>query len=102
MPVYQYIMLCLCDKFPQLTEAQNLKKTGLFMKNLSQYLCKTCHGTDNSVHSKVSKFAIAFSCLAIDLSYYIFSKNTKCNCSLLFSSAYVSTWCMYFYIQMWL
>ena len=31
------------------------------MKNLSQYLCKTFKGTNNnSMHSKGSKFAIAF------------------------------------------
>ena len=48
------------------------------MKNLSQYLCKTFQGTNNnSMHSKGSKFAIAFCYLTNDLSCYVFSKNVN-------------------------
>ena len=78
------------------------------MKNLSQYLCKTCHNTNNhSMHSKGSKFVIPFYWLENDLSCYVISKNVKkihewlknsvlrpplvkC-CSLSFFSVYVST-----------
>ena len=48
------------------------------MKDLSQYLLTTCHGTKNdSIHLKGLKFAIAFCWLANDLSCYIFSKNAN-------------------------
>ena len=44
---------------------------------MSQYLQTTCHGTNNSVHSKGLKFAIAFCWLADNFSCYIFSKNAN-------------------------
>ena len=48
------------------------------MKDLSQYLQTTCDGANkNSIHSKVSKFVIAFYRLANNLSYYVFSKNAN-------------------------
>ena len=48
------------------------------MKDFSQYLWSTCHGTNNnSIHLKDSKFAIAFCWIANDLSYYKFSKNAN-------------------------
>ena len=102
--IYVYVCMCISLVIKEIGAC-----TTITHANLWNYFAPARN--NHSIHLKGSKFAIAFFWLANDLSCYVFSKNVNGNpkllvfrvplkCSSSFSSAYVTMWWVYFYIQM--